>query len=94
MSKIDIKKEINLIVDNLVVAIDELFLLVCKAEDIDLRFFDLTQLNKIKRENEELIDKVFNVKASVEQRNKMNKKVIDLRSKISMLIDKKMGDDI
>ncbi len=41
-----------------------------------------------------MIDKVFNVKASVEQRNKMNKKVIDLRSKISMLIDKKMGDDI
>ena len=94
MSKNDIKKEINLIVDGLAVAIDELFLLVCKAEDIDLRFFDLTQLNKIKRENEELIDKVFNVKASVEQRNKMNKKVIDLRSKISMLIDKKMGDDI
>lgn len=94
MSKNDIKKEINLIADNLVVAIDELFLLVCKAEDIDPRFFDLTQLNKIKRENEELIDKVFNVKASVEQRNKMNKKVIDLRSKISMLIDKKMGDDI
>ncbi|BEE16907.1 hypothetical protein NG896_20950 [Aeromonas veronii] len=78
-----------MIVDELVLAIDGLFLSVCKISEMTTQFLDLTLLNKIKRENETLIDKVFDVKASVEQKNKMNKKVIDLRGRISMLIDKK-----
>lgn len=86
-------KDIYLIVNSLTFAIDELFLSIDKLGELDLRFLDLTFLEKIKKENEVLIDKVFSVDASAEQRIKMNKKVIELRARISMLIDEKNNLD-
>lgn len=89
-------KDIYLIVNGLTFAIDELFLSIDKLGELDLRFLDLTFLEKIKKENEVLIDKVFSVDAvdaSAEQRIKMNKKVIELRARISMLIDEKNNLD-
>ncbi|WP_279498378.1 hypothetical protein [Aeromonas veronii] len=74
MDEFDIKKEIHLIVDELVLAIDGLFLSVCKISEMTTQFLDLTLLNKIKRENETLIDKVFDVKASVEQKKQNEQK--------------------